>query len=109
MYSTATSHSKLAFSLTGKLRSFSSNTNIYFGTTAEPLQNRTDPWHVERIGTDYSALFMTPQMGFASVGNLIEPGPNSVILGTFTLEFYPAKLLNPAPRVADTRSHYQNE
>src|SRR5271168_5361065 len=42
--------------------------DIYFGTTAEPLQNQTDTWHVERDLTDYSALFSSPQTGFASLG-----------------------------------------
>lgn len=81
---------------------FLGDADIYFGTTAEPLQNETDTWHVERDVTDYSALFSTPQTGFASLGNLIEPGLNSVIYGTFTLEFYPANFLNPAPRTADS-------
>jgi hypothetical protein len=81
---------------------FLGNVDIYFGTTAEPLQSQTDTWHVERDVTDYSELLTTPQTGFASLGNLIEPGLNSVIFGTFTLEFYPANFLNPAPRVADT-------
>lgn len=80
---------------------FLGNVDIYFGTTAEPLQSVTDTWHVERDLTDYTALFTTPQMGFASLGNLIEPGLNSIIFGTFTLEFYPANFANPAPRSAD--------
>jgi hypothetical protein len=80
---------------------FLGNVDIYFGTTAEPLQSVTDTWHVERDLTDYTALFTTPQTGFASLGNLIEPGLNSIIFGTFTLEFYPANFANPAPRGAD--------
>ncbi|MGA7340425.1 MAG: peptide-N4-asparagine amidase [Terracidiphilus sp.] len=80
---------------------FLGDVDIYFGTTAEPLQNVTDAWHVERDVTDYAALFTSPQTGFASLGNLIEPGLNSVIYGTFTLEFYPADFANPAPRTAD--------
>src|SRR5579863_2412831 len=80
---------------------FFANVDIYFGTTAEPLQSQTDTWHVERDLTDYSPLFTAPQTGFASLGNLIEPGLNSVIFGTFTLEFYPADHRNPAPRTAD--------
>ncbi len=81
---------------------FLGDVDLYFGTTAEPLQNETDTWHVERDVTDYSALFTDPQTGFASLGNLIEPGLNSIIFGTFTLEFYPANFANPAPRTADT-------
>jgi Peptide N-acetyl-beta-D-glucosaminyl asparaginase amidase A len=80
---------------------FLGNVDIYFGTTAEPLQNVTDTWHIERDLTDYSALFTTTQSGFASLGNLIEPGLNSVIYGTFTLEFYPADFANPAPKSFD--------
>ncbi|HTV13136.1 MAG TPA: peptide-N4-asparagine amidase [Acidobacteriaceae bacterium] len=80
---------------------FFDNVDLYFGTTAEPLQNQTDNWHVERDVTDYSALFTAPQTGFASLGNLIEPGLNSVIFGTFKLEFYPANFANPAQRTAD--------
>ena len=80
---------------------FFGNVDIYFGTTAEPLQSQTDTWHVERDLTDYSALFTSPQTGFASLGNLIEPGLNSEIFGTFTLEFYPADFRDPAKRTAD--------
>jgi hypothetical protein len=80
---------------------FLGNVDIYFGTTAEPLQNVPNTWHVERDLTDYTALFKSPQTGFASLGNLVEPGLNSIIFGTFTLEFYPADFANPAPRSAD--------
>lgn len=80
---------------------FFGNVDIYFGTTAEPLQSTTDTWHIERDVTDYTALFTTPQTGFASLGNLIEPGLNSVIFGTFTLQFYPADHRDPAPRTGD--------
>lgn len=88
------------FDRTGQL--FLGDVNIYFGTTAEPLQTQTDTWHVERDLTDYSALFKTPQAGFASLGNIVgEDGLNSVIFGTFKLEFYPANFINPAPKTAD--------
>ena len=88
------------FDRTGQL--FLGDVNIYFGTTAEPLQTQTDSWHVERDLTDYTSLFKTPQTGFASLGNIIgEDGLNSIIFGTFKLEFYPANFLNPAPRTAD--------
>lgn len=80
---------------------FLGNVDIYFGTTAEPLQSVTDTWHVERDLTDYTSLFTSPQTGFASLGNLIEPGLNSIIFGTFTLEFYPVDHANPAPRSFD--------
>jgi len=80
---------------------FFGDADIYFGTTAEPLQNQSDTWHIERDVTDYTALFMSPQTGFASLGNLIEPGLNSVIYGTFTLQFYPADFVDRAPLTAD--------
>jgi hypothetical protein len=92
--------SGVQFDRTGQL--FLGNVNIYFGTTAEPLQTLTDTWHVERDLTDYSPLFKTSQAGFASLGNIIgEDGLNSIIFGTFKLEFYPANFINPAPRTAD--------
>jgi hypothetical protein len=85
---------------TGQL--FLGDVNIYFGTTAEPLQTLTDTWHVERDLTDYSALFKTAQSGYASLGNIVgADGLNSIIFGTFNLEFYPADFRNPAPRTAD--------
>jgi hypothetical protein len=81
---------------------FLGNVNIYFGTTAEPLQNQTDTWHVERDLTDYTSLFKTPQTGFASLGNIVgADGLTSTIFGTFNLEFYQADFVNPAPRTAD--------
>jgi len=85
---------------TGQL--FFGDVNIYFGTTAEPLQTLTDTWHVERDLTDYSPLFKTSQTGYASLGNIVgADGLNSIIFGTFKLEFYPANFRNPAPRTAD--------
>ena len=81
---------------------FFGGADIYFGTTAEPQQSETDVWHVESDVTDYSALFTSPQTGFASLGNLIEPGLNSIIFGTFTLEFYPQSFFDRAPRTADS-------
>jgi hypothetical protein len=80
---------------------FLGNVDIYFGTTAEPLQSETNTWHVERNLTDYTSLFESPQAGFASLGNVVESGLNSIIFGTFKLEFYPANFANPAPRSAD--------
>jgi hypothetical protein len=69
---------------------------------SSPLQTQTNTWHVERDLTDYTPLFKTPQTGFASLGNIVgEDGLNSIIFGTFKLEFYPANFLNPAPRTAD--------
>ena len=88
------------FDRTGQL--FFGGVNIYFGTTAEPLVTETDTWHVERDLTDYSTLFTTAQTGYASLGNIVgADGLNSIIFGTFKLEFYEADFLNPAPRTAD--------
>ncbi len=88
------------FDRTGQL--FFGGVNIYFGTTAEPLATETDTWHVERDLTDYSTLFTTAQTGYASLGNIVgADGLNSIIFGTFKLEFYEADFLNPAPRTAD--------
>jgi Peptide N-acetyl-beta-D-glucosaminyl asparaginase amidase A len=88
------------FDRTGQL--FFGGVNIYFGTTAEPLATETDTWHVERDLTDYSALFTTAQTGYASLGNIVgADGLNSIIFGTFKLEFYEANFFNPAPRTAD--------
>jgi Peptide N-acetyl-beta-D-glucosaminyl asparaginase amidase A len=82
---------------------FFGGVNIYFGTTAEPLQSETDTWHVERDLTDYSSLFKTAQTGYASLGNIVDAslGLTSTIYGTFKLEFYQAGFGNPAPRAAD--------
>src|SRR5215472_17207614 len=73
------------------------NTNIYFGTTPEPLASETNTWHVERDITDYSALFATPQQGTMVLQNCTTDCPppfNTTLNGIFTvkanLEFYPA-------------------
>ena len=88
------------FDRTGQV--FLGNVNIYFGTTAEPLQTATDTWHVERDLTDYASLFKTPQTGYAILGNIVgADGLTSTIFGTFKLEFYQADFVNPAPRAAD--------
>jgi hypothetical protein len=81
---------------------FFGNVNIYFGTTAEPLQNEADTWHVERDLTDYTSLFKTAQTGYASLGNIVgADGLTSTIFGTFKLEFYQSDFGNPAPKTAD--------
>lgn len=88
------------FDRTGQV--FLGNVNIYFGTTAEPLQSVTDTWHVERDLTDYASLFATAQAGYASLGNIVgADGLTSTIFGTFKLLFYQADFINPAPRAAD--------
>jgi hypothetical protein len=73
------------------------NTNLYFGTTPEPLQTATNTWHVERDVTDYSALFTGPQTGTMVLQNCTStdcPTGYSYLNGVFTvnaeLQFYPA-------------------
>lgn len=73
------------------------NTNIYFGTTPEPLPVLTNTWHVERDITDYSALLTSPQTGTMVLQNCTTDCPppfNTRLNGVFTvnanLEFYPA-------------------
>src|SRR5580704_8007160 len=73
------------------------NTNIYFGTTPEPLSTETNTWHVERDVTDYAALLATPQPGTIVLANCTTdcPPPFNTLNGVFTvnadLEFYPAE------------------
>lgn len=73
------------------------NTNLYFGTTPEPLTTLTNTWHIERDVTDYSALFAIPQQGSMVLQNCTTDCPppyNTFLNGVFTvsadLEFYPA-------------------
>jgi hypothetical protein len=75
---------------------FLGNTNIYFGTTPEPLPTASNTWHVERDLTDYSALLTTTQDGTIVLGNCTTDCPppyNTELNGVFTvsaaLEFYP--------------------
>lgn len=74
---------------------FVANTNIYFGTTPEPLASVTNTWHVERDITDYAALFSTPQTGTIVLANCTTDcaPPYNTLNGVFTvnadLEFYP--------------------
>jgi Peptide N-acetyl-beta-D-glucosaminyl asparaginase amidase A len=72
------------------------NTNIYFGTTPEPLASLTNTWHVERDITDYLALLSVPQTGTMVLQNCTTDCPppfNTELNGVFTvsanLEFYP--------------------
>jgi Peptide N-acetyl-beta-D-glucosaminyl asparaginase amidase A len=74
------------------------NTNLYFGTTPEPLQNDTNTWHVERDVTDYSALFTSGQTGTMVLQNCTTDCPppfNTELNGVFTvsadLQFYPGE------------------
>lgn len=84
---------------------FLNNTNIYFGTTPEPLAVLTNTWHVERDITDYSALLATPQTGTIVLGNCTTDCPppyNTLLNGIFTvnadLEFYPVEQGESAPK-----------
>jgi Peptide N-acetyl-beta-D-glucosaminyl asparaginase amidase A len=71
------------------------NTELYFGTTPEPLFTDTNTWHVERDVTDYSALLSAPQSGTMVLPNCTTdcPPPYNTLNGVFTvdadLEFYP--------------------
>ena len=83
---------------------FLNNTNVYFGTTPEPLAVLTNTWHVERDITDYSALLATPQTGTIVLGNCTTDCPppyNTLLNGIFTvnadLEFYPVEQGESAP------------
>jgi hypothetical protein len=73
------------------------NTDIYFGTTPEPLSSLTNTWHIERDVTDYSALLAIPQQGTIVLANCTSdcPPPFNTLNGVFTvsadLEFYPAE------------------
>lgn len=84
------------------------NTNIYFGTTPEPLSNATNSWHLERDITDYSALLGSPQQGTIILQNCTgqDCGSSfSFLNGVFTvtakLELFPAPGHSPAPRTPD--------
>jgi hypothetical protein len=74
------------------------NTNIYFGTTPEPLHAVGNTWHIERDVTDYAALLATQQTGTIVLQNCTTDCPppyNTELTGVFTvnanLEFYPAE------------------
>jgi Peptide N-acetyl-beta-D-glucosaminyl asparaginase amidase A len=84
------------------------NTNVYFGTTPEPLAVLTNHWHVERDITDYSSLLATPQQGTIVLANCTTDcaPPFNTLNGVFTvsanLEFYPADANDPAAKgIAD--------
>ncbi len=72
------------------------NTDIYFGTTPEPLAVATNTWHVERDITDYASLFAMPQTGTIVLANCTTDcaPPYNTLNGVFTvnadLQFYPA-------------------
>lgn len=87
---------------------FIGNTNVYFGTTPEPLSNATNTWHIERDITDYSALLANPQQGTMVLQNCTGQdcgAAYSYLNGVFTvnakIEFYPTPGKSPAPRTPD--------
>jgi hypothetical protein len=93
-------NSGIQFDRTASL--YLANTDIYFGTTPEPLATLTNTWHVERDITDYSALLSIPQQGTIVLANCTTDCPppyNTELNGVFTvnasLEFYPANLEHP--------------
>ncbi len=79
--------------------------NIYYGTTAEPRASLSPSWHVERDVTDLSAVFASVQSGEANIGNFIGVSNgvtyDGIIYANAALEFYPAGEGAPAPRVPD--------
>jgi hypothetical protein len=84
------------------------NTNLYFGTTPEPIRTAANNWHIERDITDYSALLTKAQQGFMNLQNCTTdcPAPyNTLLTGVFTvnaeIEFYPAPRHEHAVRVPD--------
>jgi hypothetical protein len=76
-------------------------TNIWFGTTPEPMSNFGPTWHVERDLTDYSSLFTTPQTGTVDIFNIVNSQYTGIISGSTALEFYPLANGQTAPRTAD--------
>jgi hypothetical protein len=79
--------------------------NIYYGTTAEPRASLSPSWHVERDVTDLSAVFASVHSGEANIGNFIGVSNgvtyDGIIYANAALEFYPAGEGAPAPRVPD--------
>jgi hypothetical protein len=83
---------------------FLGDTNLYFGTTPEPLATLTNTWHVERDVTDYSALLATAQNGDIELGNCTTDC-STYLTGVFTvsadLEFYPAQKRRSTTKLPD--------
>jgi hypothetical protein len=76
-------------------------TNVFFGTTAEPGQNASPQWTVERDVTEYAPIFAQGSTGQASVYNIVNSQYTGVIYGTAELDFYPANSQYPPAVVAD--------
>ncbi|WP_353070083.1 peptide-N4-asparagine amidase [Tunturibacter empetritectus] len=77
------------------------DTNIFYGTTAEPRAALSPSWHIERDLTDLTALFKSPQTGLASIGNVVNSTYTGIIYASAELEFYPASWQAPAPVTPD--------
>jgi hypothetical protein len=77
------------------------DTNIFYGTTAEPRAALSPSWHIERDLTDLTALFKTPQTGLASIGNVVDSTYTGIIYASASLEFYPASFRALAPVTPD--------
>ena len=76
-------------------------TNVFFGTTAEPGQNASPEWNVERDVTEYAPIFAAASTGQASVYNIVNSQYTGVIYGTAELDFYPASKQSAPARAAD--------
>ncbi len=76
-------------------------TNVFFGTTAEPGQNASPEWTVERDVTEYAPIFAQASTGQASVYNIVNSQYTGIIYGSAELDFYPATTQFPAGQAAD--------
>jgi hypothetical protein len=76
-------------------------TNIFFGSTAEPLSNFGPNWHVENDLTDYSPLFTVAQQGSIYLGNTVEGQWTSIQTASAQLQFYPLPKNQTAPVTAN--------
>ncbi len=76
-------------------------TNVFFGTTSEPLSNASPNWDVERDVTQIAPIFANASVGQASVYNVVNSQYTGVIYGTAKLYFYPASQQYPAGNSAD--------
>jgi hypothetical protein len=76
-------------------------TNIFFGSTAEPLSNFGPAWHVEDDLTEYSPLFTIAQQGSIYLGNTVEGQWTSIQSASAQLVFYPLAKGQTAPATAN--------
>jgi hypothetical protein len=75
--------------------------NLFFGSTAEPRNNLSPSWHIERDVTDLTSVLKTAQPGSATIGNTVNSVDNSTIFASAKLEFFPATPFSPAPATPD--------